>query len=403
MKHFYNMTFLYMQMLILFLYFLVCMCAISCGNSSQKTKVRSKSSLTENSVNTNVLNLIRKEKNDIPVAINISHTEDEDIRQLLDAEYEITLETDDDIYIDINSDYYNRYSSGTRFRADQLAFFEKSENVEYLTVCLDIVNNTNKKISVNELDLKIAESKPDTIPVIYICTTQDQSNSIYFVNESWFDWEGFTFSYSILKKGESFNGNYSCSRYIPYFESHTIVNLLPDMISMGYDYEGLIKNNNGRIYITNDESIGCNYMNFSIKEDDEDFQYFMDKFYPFGLKKQMFGWYVGAATLYGSIKFDNIDFDIDFIAEISLSTDAGFGAFSYENDEFNVKLKSSGSDYMLRYPYTTVIEPYGAEMVKLTITADKSSSHKFFIDIKNDNDFNIRSKVIHFHHYYPKN
>lgn len=129
MKHFYNMTFkhLYMQMLILFLYFLVCMCAISCGNSSQKTKVRSKSSLTENSVNTNVLNLIRKEKNDIPVAINISHTEDEDIRQLLDAEYEITLETDDDIYIDINSDYYNRYSSGTRFRADQLAFLKRAK------------------------------------------------------------------------------------------------------------------------------------------------------------------------------------------------------------------------------------------------------------------------------------
>ena len=179
------------------------------------------------------------------------------------------------------------------------------------------------------------------------------------------------------------------------------------MISMGYDYDGLkesLKTNYP--YSTDDENSDdwpSKCVVFSITEEDENFHYFQNKFEPFGLKKDNFDEYVGSATLYGSIIFDNINYKVDFIAEISLSTSAGFGAVSYENDKFDVKLRSFGDDYMLRYPYTTIIEPYGAEMIKLSVVADKSSSHKFQIDIKNDNGLKIKSKEIHFHYYCPKN
>lgn len=59
---------------------------------------------------------------DIPIAIFLSHTEEEDMKQLVDAEYEVIRETEKDIYIDINSEYYKNYISGYRFIAPQLAF-----------------------------------------------------------------------------------------------------------------------------------------------------------------------------------------------------------------------------------------------------------------------------------------
>lgn len=386
----------------------------SCGNSSKKSNNEDNLLPKESVSQSDDGNDIREEIVDIPITVNLSHTKDDEMRQLADAEYEITNETGKNIYIDINSNYYKKYMSHNRFKVQQLAFFENSENVEYLTLNLDVVNNTNEKLSVNELNIVVSESKPDFIPIIYICTTQSYSNCIYFVNESWFNWKGFTFSYSILKKGESFNGEYKKHVHIPYFDNYIIVDLLPDMKEMGYDYDDLvncIRNRNIRYNRENNTDLdvepisqGANekFLFFHIDSNDDDFCYFQEKFWPFDFKKSNYG-NVGSAMLYGTIKFDDIDFMVDFIADISLSTLGGFGALSYENDEFDVKLKSYGNNYMLRYPYTTVIEPYGTEMIKLSVVADKSSKHKFYIDIKNDNGLKIRSKDISFHHYYPKN
>lgn len=413
----------FMKSLLLFtsrMAFLLClvvisMISVSCGNFSKKNTSSDDNQMEANLIGIDGLDEISEESIDIPIAINLAHTEDEDMKQLVDAEYEITRETDNAICIDINSAYYKHYTLGARFKVDQLAFFENSENVEYLTMNLDVVNNTNERLSINELNVIVEDSKPDTLPIVYICTTQDHSNCLYFVNESWFNWKGFTFSYSIMRKDESFSGEYIKRIHIPYFDNYTIIDLLPNMKEMGYDFDGLVNNiRNWNIRrnrenntdwdiepISYDENY--KYLGFCITENDDDFGYFQELFSPFELKKDIFDEYVGSATLYGSIKFDDSDFKVDFIAEISLSTSGGFGALSYENDKFDVKLKSSGEDYTLRFPYTTVIEPYGSEMIKLSVKADKSSLHKFHIDIKNDNGLKIRSKDVHFHHYYPKN
>lgn len=407
MKEIYykELTYLNMHRFVIFLlfYFVV----ISCGTSPQRNRTIEDNQKESAIVETNEVVKKTQKNVDIPIAISLTHTEDEDIKQLIDAEYVVKIETNNDIYIDINSSYYKQYTSGVRFKTDQLAFFEKSETVENLTLCLDVVNNTSEKLSIRELDINVKESKPDTIPLIYICTTEEMSNSIYFVNESWFNWKGFTFSYTLLKNGESFNGYYKKMRHIPYFESYTIINLLPDMISMGYDYDGLIESLKMHyphsIDHDNSDEDSDKCVEFSIMEEDENFFFFQNKFEPFGLKKNNCDEYVGSATLYGSILFDDSDFKVDFISEISLSTSAGFGALSYENDKFDVKLKSHTDEYILRYPYTTVIEPYGLEMIKLSVIADRSSTYKFQVDIKNDNGLNIKSKIIYFHNYNPKN
>lgn len=376
---------------------------VSCENSSKNNASSNEHQRGAVLIEADDLSELMEKTIDIPIAVNLVHTEDEFMKSFFPAEYEITHETDNDIYIDINSRYNKHYLSGTRFMADHIASFTNSEDVEYLTLNLDVVNNNNEQLSIQELNIKVDESKPDTTPSIYICTTADVSNSIYFVNESWFNWKGFTFSYSIMKSGDTFDGHYKHHRHIPFFSDYTVVNLLPDMIEMGYDFDGIIESLKKRHTQYNYDSIeSVGFVFLYITKDDADFDYYKEKFWPFGLKEYYYD-YAGFATLYGSIKFDDSDFKVDFIAEISLSTAAGFGAASYENDKFDIMLKSSGKDYMLRFPYTTVIEPYGAEMIKLSVIADKSSLHRFHIDIKNDNGLKIRSKDIHFHHYFPKN
>ncbi len=342
---------------------------------------------------------------DVPVIVNIVHDSDPDLP--LPAEYLVVNNTNDEIAIDTNSDYYNKYMSENRFNAPLvIGYF--NEDVEYLTLELDIVNNTSESISVNELNINVEKSSIDNYPYIYISTAEDYSNCIQFFNGSWFNWKGFTFSYTILKKGQNFNGKYIKSVHIPYFDDVKTVNLLQDLKELGYDFDSLLSyvrvQNKQNGYSEDDpwtkEDDGSQYLNFGATDAD-DIASIQRWFYPFEFKRLDEYTYEGRATLYGSIKFDNTDIVKNFTAEISLSTAGGFGAVSYENDKFDVKLRTEGENYVKRFPYTTVIEPQGAEMIKLRVMADKSSNHNFFINVINDNELVIRSKNIKFHNFRP--
>lgn len=109
---------------------------ISCVNSPEKNVINGDQTLEAALLKTEDKGETIDEV-DIPIAINLAHTENEDMRNLVDAEYEIMRETDAGIFIDTNSKYLKKYISGTRFKADHvscLSAYEKSENVEYLTM-----------------------------------------------------------------------------------------------------------------------------------------------------------------------------------------------------------------------------------------------------------------------------
>jgi hypothetical protein len=391
----------------LFLYGIIIFSFIfnSCGNSSQKRKGMENCQNESSVVLDKVLNLAGKESVDIPIILNLAHTEDEEQKQFNPSEYQITKETDKDIFIDINSKYYKNYVSGKRFKVPRPNILY-SEDVEYLTMELDIVNNTSTTLDIKELDIMVDESKEDRIPFVYISTSNDYSNAISFINGSWFNWSGFTFLYKILRKGETFDGTYNKRRHVPYFKTRKTIDLLPDMKDIGYDFDRVVEcvrqyiEENGWDFNPIEYDNDGYFLGLGIPKDDENLDHYRKIFEPFELIENEFGQMDGIAKLYGSIQFDNSDIKIDFIADISLFG-GDFGAASYENDHFDVKLKSKGSNYMLRYPYATVIEPYGSELVKLSVKADKSSYHKFYITIDNGNGLVIRSKNIHFHHFYP--
>lgn len=338
----------------------------------------------------------QKETIDIPVAVNLAHTDDEYLMQFNPAEYVIIDENDDEIFIDNDLEYYRNYMSGHRFivpRDNILC----TEEIEYLTMNLDIVNNTNTTLNINELDIFVEESTPDTIPFIYIRTSNDRSNMISFINGSWFNWEGFTFMYRVLRKGETFDGNYNKSKHFTYFEDYCSVDLLPDMKELGYDFDGLLE----RKEISVEYNDYLNDGSYIVFPNIWNAAFIQQAFSPFDIITNSWQEEEGFAMLYGSIQFDCCDTKVDFIAEVSLFG-RDFGAVSYANDSFDVLLKSSGTNYEMRYPYSTIIEPYGAEMVKLIIVAETSSTHNFHVNIKNGNDMVIKTKDIHFHHFFPK-
>lgn len=379
----------------------------------------SKKNENHQTLNASVIPDVSKQESiqiDIPISVNLKHTGDAEYLPENYGKYKIIKETENTISIDVEEDYYSRYTSGRRFNTDLWAFYDGGFTfVENLTLNLDIVNNSDQTLDISQLDVVVDESSIDLMPVIHICTTKTKSNSITFVNDSWFNWKGMTFSYSLLKDGEKFDGKYKKSKYIPYFEDELTFDLLPDMKEMGYNLDRLIQaikmydqnrekgniEKNYNPWIIED---GDAYLNFAIRKDDPKFQALNNMFNPFSLKNGDMDddEYEGAATLYGTLKFDNSNFKFDFIATVSLSFVGDLGAGSYENDRFNVKLRPEGKNYTIEFPYTTVIKPYGTEMVTLTLFVPKSSNHKFSIEAKNNNNLIIRSKDIYFHNYSPK-
>ncbi len=354
-----------------------------------------------------VNDIISDEKTDnvfdilLPIKINNKHR---DVNYSYDYCYDDemsfrkTEETDHLITIGATSRYYDQYISGKRFFAPALQVFPENYR-ENLNIEVDVVNNTNNKLDVEELDFVVEKSNVDSIPFIFIFTCDYASNTIFFSDESYYDWGGVTFYYSILRKGEKFNGKYKSKRYIDYFEDILGVELLDELIDMGYDFEK-IKNNIDQVYGVDEEDEGIAVCLYAYEK--EDSIKYAHLFSPFEFRRRCENdSYRGFARLYGKLVFDNYDKEIMFYTDMILSAPCG-GADSYDDDHFDVKLKTKGEDYTLRYPYSTVIEPYGTEMVSLTIKADKSSNHKFHINLKNKNGLNIRSKDINLHFLAPK-
>ena len=401
-----NMKYFFIFLLCIFLFSF-----ISC-NSKKNSKTLNASVIPDVGMSDTLQEAIQV---DLPISVNLKHTGDAKSLGEDYGKYKIIKETENAISIDIEEEYYSLYTSGKRFNAELCAFYDGGfPFVENLTLELDIVNNSDHTLDISQLDVVVDESSIDLLPVIHICTTQTKSNSITFVNDSWFNWKGMTFSYSLLRDGEKFDGKYKKSKYIPYFEDELTIDLLPDMKEMGYNLDRLIqaikmydqKREKGNIkknynpWITED---GDAYLKFIMSPDDPEFQAINNMFKPFSLKESVFeDEYEGQATLYGTLKFDNSNHKFDFIATVSLSFAGDLGAPSPENDSFDVKLRPEGKNYTIKFPYTTVIKPYGTEVVTLTLFVPKSSNHKFSIEAKNNNNLIIRSKDIYFHNYSPK-
>lgn len=385
---------------------------------------------------------------DVPLYLNV----EKQFEDFIEAEvqyddfmgFKVVGEDEKTIRIDVDNKYYDLYTSAGRFKAPATVWFEYPY-AENLNLQIDIVNNKPFPLDIEDLIVVVERSEPDTIPFVYICTEEEKSGTISFYNGSWFNWGGFTFDYSILKKGERFNGKYKSTRHIDYFKKDTVINLIPDLIKRGYNFKRICQLDSKLDEVPFDikayNKLCDPGFDFRIPEviNDKDTTYWgyvrdykditlcgisrfvkskkeaAKLFYPFEIvfddvdaignltEEDAYSMEImeAYATLYGNITFDNTNFSVDFIARVSLKGMCGRGAGGWENDGFDIMLRENDSNYLLRMPYTTIIAPNATEMVKLTVKAPVSSNHKMHIFLNNGNNLNIRSKDILLHYLLP--
>lgn len=398
--------------LVLLLFFVISLIFIFCENPRKKRNTGGESQLETAMVKAEN----EEETVDIPIAVNLSnYTWNDKFLSPKDTylSFKITNEDDNKICIDATSPYYDDYVSKRRFETECPAWVDEIGYMEYLILDLDIVNNTTSSLDIQELNIRVESSKLDSLPYVYVVTESSKCNTISFYNASWFNWKGFTFSYSILKNGEKFDGVYQFEKHIEYFDDYKTIDLLHDLISLGYDFEKMCRMVYGDDFSLNEYTKRCNVHNIKkdfggknyeticyISEEQEVFRPFDAEVYDdYGNSKT----YKGVANLFGKIRFDINGEEVLFKSKVSLSDGCEYGAASSEDDHFDVSLRTMGNNYILRYPYTTVIEPYGAERVSLVVKAEKSSNHVFYISAKNGNKLNIRSKDIRVHYMSPRN
>lgn len=402
----------------------ICLCCIVASGCNRPHSLKNITSQLSNSR--------QSDWADIVIGVNLVHPCE------VDMEYSISKETDDSIYITSSCSYYDAYASGERFKAPLLTMFEESK--ENLTVQLDIVNNNDTPLDIEEKMIDVDKSIPDSTPRIFVCTEYNCSNTITFINDSWYNWKGFTFRYTILRKGEEFDGKYQYHSHIDYFEFSKRFNLLPELMKLGYDFRNVCRQFGDFSSFEKYNPRDCQRMidkGHGFYEGCEDNQYITmccermfassDTLsgicFPFEVTKVNYigedeytedndeytddddtstlHAYEGRARLYGRLEFDDCDFSVDFVAKISLFHYCG-GAGVGENDRFHVELHTNDSNYQLRYPFTTVIEPYGTEMLTLIIRVPQASYHNLRFVFPNGNDKLIRSKDIFLHSINPR-
>ena len=253
---------------------------------------------------------------------------------------------------------------------------------------LYLTNNTDQPIVVNSLEFKVSESEIDSLPYVYVCEDTPYGESVIrLVNGSWFDWGTMHLDYSIMKRGEEFNGTYKKRKSIPYFEDEYLVDFTQDLVDMGLNMENLYH------YDSEGEKQLIDASEISENRDE-----ILAKVYPFEVSD-----YEGFARIYGKISFSKCNFTKHFFGHIYFTSATTDGGGMDLSDKFDVKLSYDKRDYSISYPYHTTLRPGDNERVRLTINCPRSSNHRFYISINNDNGLVMRTKAVQMHYLNARN
>ena len=294
--------------------------------------------------------------------------------KLISSAFKIDNETDSVITIEPCTPYYKEWISNKRMEIPCLCY--NGDILDCPKLDVYITNNTDQTISVSSLEFMVKESKIDDLPYIDIsdnCTSPP--NCLSLRNESWFNWGTMYLDYSILRKGEKFNGKYKGQKTIPYFEDVLDVDFTQDLAKMGLNIN----------YLKERDYFHLDPEEFTPNE-------MLKVFHPFEVDEEGFGIF----KIYGRIRFSKSKFTKEFYGYLDI-TPFGEGAANEESDKFDVKLEYDKKNYSISYPYNTVLRPGDNERVKLKLNCPRSSNHRFYISINNDNGLVMRTKDIQMH------
>lgn len=326
--------------------------------------------------------------------------------------FRVSNETKDILEIEPNSSYYNMYiSSNTMILWDDVwkDMPNVSDELTYPSFDFVLSNTTDASINVSSLTLEVEDSKIDKFPYLWIFEECGNANSITIWNESWYDWGRMYLSYSILKKGERFNGKYKKKITIPYFKDKVYVDFLADLIEMGLKENEINEIIHQYSYSDEDELkerityiapyvVGRNASAAHIIKGEGGIEpesiNMAELFFPFEFTYNQGINPCGFARINGKIEFDNSKFSKEFSGRIFLNPPGYGGASNELSDEFNIELKTNSNNYELEVPYSCTINPGEIKRVRFSIKCSKSTNHRFKVRANNSTGLNIKSKEI---------
>lgn len=328
--------------------------------------------------------------------------------------FKVVQETDDQIIVEPVSGYYNEYLSSERMVLNPYPYDGPwCDLLNYPQMEFFITNNLDLPLDIQSMDIIVDESKADPLPYLYVYQDGAMANGIIIWNEAWEDWGTISFDYKILKKGESFKGNYDRNLKIPYFQDYMIVDFYNDLRQMGYKSSIVA----GISSIDEDLRVdwkranykicghGCDYTHltmpyiFDWEEVSKEYS-LTEIFEPFEFATTEESGLISAcgfARFYGKLSFEKSDFVKEIEGLIYLTPPSNGGAEMDLEEQFDVLLKDRGMNYTVSKPYSTTILPGKSERVRLTFKSSKSAFHSFYLDFKNNNGLSIRSKKVILH------
>ena len=316
--------------------------------------------------------------------------------------FKLDKQDESDLWIEPTSTYYDKYISDEPMEIPACRPFIHNE---YPILGCYIVNNTDSPMSIDRLVLEVSKSEKDPLPFLYIFTDEEYRNSLKLYNEGWENWGKANLEYRILKRNEVFDGKYNKKKEIPYFEDDYQINLINDLLEMGYDVTAISK-------ATGEEEESIKESGIWVEILDKNYDEWQTLCSPVEIGKYVPDDdsddtdeeinYYGFARIYGQLTFAHHPLKVNFKGIIYLSSSGGGGAGDEIDDSFDVDLKPVGNDYVLQFPYVTSIAPGGNERINLRLKCSRSAIHHFKIKVVNSNDLDISSKNIHLHYIIPR-
>lgn len=313
------------------------------------------------------------------IGVKLINNKEKDI----ELKYYVKNETETEIEIEPHESYYDKYFSGKRMDLEVHGGYTEGL-YEFPTIDYYIVNNSDKPLNITTLDIIVSHSNIDSRPYIRVFSEEIHTEENYLVlgNYSCTNWGNLRLDYTILKKGERFNGKYNKTKVIPFFENLYSLNFTKELIEMGYNFKRV-------------SEIGLMNLDFS----DDNVNDAQELFYPFPVSKLNAenDNYYAYAPFYGRLRFSNFKIEVEFSTKILLMKYNGAGDGFEVKEKFDVKLNVSGNDYIKKYPYKATIPLGGSERVRLVIGSDKSSYHSFILKANNMEGIDLHSKHINLH------
>ncbi len=278
-------------------------------------------------------------------------------------------------------------------------------NEHFPILDVSLVNNSSQTILVDELLIEVEDSHADSNPFVILRETEGR---LTLEDRGWNPWESASLRFTLLPEGQPFDGTYRFN--VPIFSTDidpespgTITIPLYDyFVQSGIDFDristcSIVYKQEGTDIpfwdsFTKDESaldslqrilspVKLKTELYDVMDDNGDFVTFTHYEDPY-------------LMLYGELTFDNGS-TYKVGGHVRFMTDEGWGAVTaYCSRVFDVKLKTSGRNYSIKYPVSHYLRAGDVDRIAIQIDADRTSYHTLRVRLHNVNQIDIQTDPI---------